>query len=53
MGMRRRGFDLPGFVLITAGLAAFVFGLIEGRSYGWWAPNPTPSLRRPGLDAGR
>jgi len=34
------GFDLPGFVLITAGLGAFVFGLIEGRQYGWWTPNP-------------
>ena len=33
------GFDLPGFLLITGGLGAFVFGLIEGRSYGWWAPN--------------
>jgi len=38
-GQARRGFDLPGFVLITAGLAAFIFGLIEGRSYGWWLPN--------------
>ena len=37
------GFDLPGFVLITGGLGAFVFGLIEGRQYGWWTPNP----RRP------
>jgi EmrB/QacA subfamily drug resistance transporter len=37
------GFDLPGFVLITGGLGAFVFGLIEGRQYGWWIPNP----RRP------
>ena len=36
----RPGFDLPGFLLITLGLGAFVFGLIEGRQYGWWAPNP-------------
>ncbi len=36
----RPGFDLPGFLLITIGLGAFVFGLIEGRNYGWWAPNP-------------
>ncbi|MDH5242997.1 MAG: MFS transporter [Chloroflexota bacterium] len=36
----RVGFDLPGFLLITAGLGAFVFGLIEGRQYGWWTPNP-------------
>ena len=34
----QRGFDLPGFILITIGLAAFVFGLIEGRTYGWWEP---------------
>jgi EmrB/QacA subfamily drug resistance transporter len=34
------GFDLPGFLLITGGLGAFVFGLIEGRTYGWWTPNP-------------
>ena len=33
------GFDLPGFLLITFGLGAVVFGLIEGRQYGWWAPN--------------
>jgi MFS family permease len=32
------GFDLPGFLLITFGLGAFVFGLIEGRNYGWWEP---------------
>jgi MFS family permease len=36
----RPGFDLPGFLLITGGLGAFVFGLIEGRQYGWWAPDP-------------
>jgi MFS family permease len=33
------GFDLPGFILITLGLGGVVFGLIEGRTYGWWAPN--------------
>ena len=32
------GFDPLGFVLITFGLASFVFGLIEGRNYGWWEP---------------
>ncbi len=36
----RLGFDLPGFILITLGLGGIVFGLIEGRTYGWWAPNP-------------
>jgi EmrB/QacA subfamily drug resistance transporter len=35
----RTGFDLPGFVLVTLGLSGIVFGLIEGRNYGWWAPN--------------
>ena len=35
----RPGFDLPGFALITVGLGAIVFGLIEGRQYGWWTPN--------------
>jgi EmrB/QacA subfamily drug resistance transporter len=34
------GFDLPGFVLITVGLVGVVFGLIEGRTYGWLTPNP-------------
>ncbi|HYO42646.1 MAG TPA: MFS transporter [Candidatus Limnocylindrales bacterium] len=32
------GLDPVGFLLITFGLGAFVFGLIEGRSYGWWTP---------------
>lgn len=32
------GLDPIGFLLITFGLGAFVFGLIEGRSYGWWVP---------------
>ncbi len=34
----RAGVDPIGFLLITFGLGAFVFGLIEGRSYGWWTP---------------
>lgn len=34
------GFDLPGFILITVGLVGVVFGLIEGRTYGWLTPNP-------------
>jgi len=34
----RAGFDLPGFLLITFGLGAFIFGLIEGNTYGWWTP---------------
>jgi len=35
----RRGFDLPGFATLTFGLVAVVFGLIEGYSYGWFAPS--------------
>ncbi len=34
----KSGLDPLGFLLITGGLGAFVFGLIEGRSYGWWTP---------------
>lgn len=34
----KAGFDLPGFLLVTFGLGSFVFGLIEGRTYGWWTP---------------
>jgi EmrB/QacA subfamily drug resistance transporter len=35
----RAGFDAPGFVTLTLGLAAIVFGLIEGYTYGWFAPS--------------
>ncbi len=31
-----RGVDLPGQVTLVVGLAALVFGLIEGQAYGWW-----------------
>lgn len=34
----RRGFDLPGFLTSTIGLASLVFALIEGQRYGWWQP---------------
>jgi EmrB/QacA subfamily drug resistance transporter len=34
----RRGLDLPGALLGTAGLALLVFGLIEGQNYGWFRP---------------
>jgi len=40
----RPGFDLPGFLLITSGLGLIVFGLIEGRQYGWWSPVPGHSF---------
>ncbi|MEI2715708.1 MAG: MFS transporter [Candidatus Nanopelagicales bacterium] len=33
----RSGADLPGTILGTLGLAFFVFGLIEGQTYGWLA----------------
>jgi len=34
-----KGFDFGGVILITLGLAGIVFGLIEGYTYGWWAPS--------------
>ncbi|MEI7605049.1 MAG: DHA2 family efflux MFS transporter permease subunit [Chloroflexota bacterium] len=36
---KSKGFDIGGVVLITLGLAGIVFGLIEGYTYGWWAPS--------------
>lgn len=33
------GFDLPGFLTVTLGLAGVVFALIEGETYGWWRPD--------------
>ena len=33
----RPGTDFPGAVLSVAGFGALVFGLIEGRTYGWWS----------------
>ena len=36
-----RGIDLPGTVLITAGLLGVVFGLIEATRYGWIEPIST------------
>ena len=38
---KSKGFDVGGVVLITLGLAGIVFGLIEGYTYGWWAPSTT------------
>jgi hypothetical protein len=35
----RAGFDPFGFLLVTLGLSSFVFGLIEGYTYGWTAPS--------------
>jgi len=31
-------FDIPGTIAVTIGLAALVFGLIEGETYGWLRP---------------
>ena len=33
-----RGWDPLGFVLVTLGLSSIVFGLVEGRLYGWLEP---------------
>ena len=33
-----RGIDVPGTLLITAGLLGIVFSLIEGQRYGWFRP---------------
>jgi EmrB/QacA subfamily drug resistance transporter len=30
-----QGFDIPGAILITAGLMALVFALVKGNEYGW------------------
>ena len=35
----KAGFDAPGFLTLSFGLVAVVFGLIEGYSFGWWAPS--------------
>jgi EmrB/QacA subfamily drug resistance transporter len=37
----RKGIDVPGTILVTAGLLGIVFAMIEGQRYGWWTPtNP-------------
>jgi EmrB/QacA subfamily drug resistance transporter len=55
----KRGIDLPGTLLGTFGLAALVFGLIEGQNYGWITPKkefsaggftwPFDNISAPGL----
>ena len=36
-GEKMKGaFDFLGFILSSVGLAAVVYGLIEGRNFGWW-----------------
>ena len=34
----RKGFDVPGTLLITLGLVGIVFAVIEGQRYGWLSP---------------
>ncbi|MFM2098163.1 MAG: hypothetical protein RIT06_791, partial [Chloroflexota bacterium] len=36
---KSKGFDVFGVLFITLGLSGIVFGLIEGYTYGWWAPS--------------
>ncbi|MDQ1249857.1 MAG: hypothetical protein QG597_4234 [Actinomycetota bacterium] len=36
--------DVVGALLSVVGVGLFVFGLIEGRSYGWWATLGEPDL---------
>ena len=33
---RAKGIDAPGVVVVTVGLLALVFGIIEASRYGWW-----------------
>jgi EmrB/QacA subfamily drug resistance transporter len=37
-------FDVPGMLLGGLGLAALVFGIIEGQTYGWWKPDEAFSV---------
>lgn len=39
-----RGVDVAGIALSVLGLAAIVFGLIEGQSYGWWRTERAPEI---------
>jgi EmrB/QacA subfamily drug resistance transporter len=43
-GAARARIDIPGAVLVTAGLAAVVYGLIEGSEAGWTAARTLVSL---------
>lgn len=38
------GIDVDGFLLSGIGLGTLVFGLIEGRTYGWWTPKEESDL---------
>jgi EmrB/QacA subfamily drug resistance transporter len=41
--------DVLGALLAILTSASFVFGLIEGRTYGWWLPHHSPSWWHLGL----
>ena len=41
--------DVIGAILSVLTSMSFVFGLIEGRTYGWWLPNKPPSWWHLGL----
>ncbi len=36
--LRRRAFDLPGAVAVTAGLVVLVFAIVKSNTYGWGSP---------------
>jgi predicted MFS family arabinose efflux permease len=38
------GLDIDGFLLSAFGLVFVVFGLVEGRRYGWWTPEDHLSI---------
>ena len=48
-----RGNDLVGALLSVLGFGGIVFGLIQGRTYGWWTRTGDVQPRRARLDAGR
>ena len=39
-----RSWDIPGVITLTLGLGLFIFGLIEGQTYGWIRPDRPLSL---------
>lgn len=39
-----RGIDIVGAVLSVVASGALVFGLIEGRTYGWWLADKVPDI---------
>lgn len=37
-GAKMNGFDVPGFILSCIAFGSLVYGLIEGKTDGWWKP---------------